>query len=88
MFRFVGKVAGQEKSSTMLVSDWEKAVEKASETLPPVVTPAVMHLLNAYLFDRVVDLVTPDAGIAADAKEELKLLEEIRTGAESGTDPQ
>ncbi len=79
MFRFVGKVAEQVKTSTELVQAWEEVVAEAVAAGPPSRGRFATHLLHAYLFDRVIDIITPDLAIAGEAKEKLKLLEASRS---------
>ena len=72
---------GVRNYQTEVVSAWEKVVEEVSESLTQGVAPMITHLLHAYLSDRVIDVFSPDPGVGDDTKEELKLLEEIRSRA-------
>jgi len=79
MRTFTNSIADREHSGTTLVIAWEQACEDANKGVDPKLDIALTHLLNAYLFDRVIDAVVPDPEIAHDAKEELQFLEEIRS---------
>lgn len=79
LLHFVRSVAAHEESAETIVSAWETACEEANKEFPLGIDLAITHLLHAYSFPSVVDAVIPDPEVAADAKEELRFLEEFRS---------
>lgn len=76
--RFIHSIADQNETGSTLVFAWESACHDANRKLPPRIDYAIAHMLNAYSFPEVADLLIPDPKIAAEAKEELQFLEELR----------
>ncbi len=75
---FIHSIAKQEETAESLVAAWESACEEGNKKFPLGVDLAVTRLLHAYTFPSVVDAIIPDKEVAADAKAELRFLEEIR----------
>src|SRR4051794_5102632 len=76
--RFIHSVANQEETGSTLVVAWEGACKDANRKLPPRIDYALTHVLHAYSFPSVADALIPDPKVAAEPKEELQILEELR----------
>lgn len=76
--RFIHSVANQDETGSTLVVAWEGACKDANRKLPPHIDYALTHILHAYSFPSVADALIPDPKVAAEAKEELQFLEELR----------
>lgn len=76
--RFIHSVADQDETGSTIVVAWERACEDANKKLPPWVDYAITHVLHAYSFPSVADVLIPDPVVAQEAKEELLFLEELR----------
>lgn len=76
--RFIHSVADQDETGSTLVGAWESACKDANKKLPARVDYAITHILHAYSFPAVADLLIPDQEVAAEAKEELQFLEDLR----------
>lgn len=76
--RFIHSIANQDETGSTLVVAWEGACRDANRKLPPRIDYVLTHILHAYSFPSVADALIPDPNVAAEAKEELQFLEELR----------
>ncbi len=76
--RFIHSIADQDETGSTLVGAWESACKDANKKLPPRIDYALTHILHAYSFPAVADILIPDPIVAQDAKEELQFIQELR----------